>query len=184
MVYMNHISSDLRAAALPWACAVETATAPAPRSLLPPAAMASAAASAAAAAAEEGEGREEARTRRTAQLPRPEAAMMARPAQLSGPGEGLSAAPSQPPAASSASRSAELGPGPGGRLDEQTVDAAAKWLLPPKMVANPKGPSARCRARGTGTSAPKGLPHILFGAPCVAASAPLRNELCFSVSKP
>lgn len=51
--------------------------------------MASAAASAAAAAAEEGEGREEARTRRTAQLPRPETAMMARPARLCGPGEGV-----------------------------------------------------------------------------------------------
>lgn len=103
----NHISFHLRAAALPWACAVETATAPAPRSLLPPAAMASAAASAAAAAAEEGEGREEARTRRTARLPRPEAAMMAMPARLWRPrGGGLSAVPSQPPAALAASHAA------------------------------------------------------------------------------
>lgn len=91
--------------------------------------MASAAASAAAAAAEEGEGKEEARTRRTAQLPRPETAMMARPAVSAAPGRGLSAALSQPPAASSASGAALqrwLGPEPGGQLDEQTEDAAAK----------------------------------------------------------
>jgi hypothetical protein len=74
----------------------------------------------------------------------------------------------RPPAASSASGAARQrwpGPGPGGQPAEQVADAAAKWFMPPKMVANPKEPSARSRARGTETSAPKRLPHILLGAP-------------------
>lgn len=69
--------------------------------------MASAAASAAAAAAEEGEGREEARTRRTARLPRPEAAMMAIPPRLPRPrGGGFRRRPRSPRPARAASRAA------------------------------------------------------------------------------
>lgn len=65
------------------------------------------------------------------------------------------------------------------------MDAAAKWLMLPKMVAKPKGALRSVPSAGNWDLRSRGAaPLIVLGAAWVAsASTLLLNELCFSYFK-